>query len=281
MHSHTNFSDGIYTPKELLDLAQKEELRLFSITDHDTIEGTFTAEKLAFEYTFDYLTGIELSARYENTKIEILGYNLDSNSTKLTKKIDFLQEKRKERIAKILQKLEEIGLNLTYEDVLKQIGSGVSPGRPHLARAMIEKRLVKDINEAFEVYIGNGRPAYVRRETIVPKEAIELIRSGNGVAVLPHPLLVEGANLPKLEEYLDILVSWKLEGIEVYYDYSHIKSFLSRKQIEEGIRFLYDYSKRNDLLITGGSDFHGDSGRLGSVHVPKEEIDNIISYFDL
>ena len=281
MHSHTNFSDGIYTPKKLLELAKMERLRLFSITDHDTIEGTILAERLASDYPFDYLTGIELSARLENTKIEILGYNLDSTSTRLTEKMDFLQEKRKERILKILQKLEELNLDITYEDVVMQIGSGVSPGRPHLARAMIEKKLVNDINEAFEKYIGNGKPAYIRRETIVPKEAIELIRSGNGVAVLPHPLLVEGDNLHKLEEYLDLLVSWNLEGVEVYYDYDHIKSFLSKKKIRVGTKFLYDYSKKNDLLITCGSDFHGDSGRLGSVKIPDEEIKNILTYFNL
>ncbi len=281
MHSHTNFSDGIYTPKKLLELAHKEKLRIFSITDHDTIEGTFIAADLATEYQFDYLTGIELSARYEDVKIEILGYNLDSKSTKLREKMVFLQEKRKERILKILQKLEEIGLDITYEDVQMQIGSGDSPGRPHLARAMIEKKIVLDINEAFEKYIGNGKPAYVRRQAIHPREAIELIKSGKGVAVLPHPLLIEGESLPKLEEYLDLLLSWKLEGIEVYYSYDHIQSFLSKKKIKEGVKFLYKYSKKNDLLITGGSDFHGDSRQLGTVNVPDEEIKNILTYFNL
>jgi len=281
MHCHTDFSDGIYSPEELLELAQKEELKLFSITDHDTIEGSIVAEKIANNYPFAYLTGIELSARYEQTKIEILGYNLDPTSTRLLEKMTYLQEKRNERVFKILKKLEEINLDVTYEDISKQIGSGVSPGRPHLARAMIEKKIVKTINEAFEKYLGNEKPAYVQRETITPQEAIELILSGKGTAVLPHPLLVEGKNLQKLEEYLELLISWKLEGIEVYYDYSHIETFLSKRKIKAGIEFLSDYCKKNDLLITGGTDFHGDSGMLGSVQVPKEEIKNILSYFNL
>ena len=281
MHCHTNFSDGIYSPEKLLELAQKEDLKLFSITDHDTIEGTIVAEKIANNYSFAYLTGIELSARYEQTKIEILGYNFDSTNAGLHEKMMFLQGKRNERIFKILKKLEEMNLDVTYDDILKQIGSGVSPGRPHLARAMIEKRIVKTINEAFEKYLGNEKPAYVQRETITPQEAIELILAGNGTAILPHPLLVEGKNLQKLEEYLELLISWKLEGIEVYYDYNHIETFLSKKQIRAGIEFLSDYSKKNDLLITGGSDYHGDSGKLGSVQVPNEEIKNILSYFNL
>ncbi|MCE7738619.1 MAG: PHP domain-containing protein [Candidatus Heimdallarchaeota archaeon] len=281
MHSHSNFSDGIYSPEELLELAQKEDLKLFSITDHDTLEGTIVAEKIADNYSFAYLTGIELSARYEQTKIEILGYNLDSKSTRLFEKMTFLQEKRNERVFKILKKLEEMNLDVTYDDISKQIGGGVSPGRPHLARAMIEKKIVKTINEAFEKYLGNGKPAYVKRETIAPQEAIELILSGNGTAVLPHPLLVEGENLQKLEEYLELLMSWKLDGIEVYYDYNHIETFLPKRKIKAGIEFLSDYCKKNDLLITGGSDFHGDTGKLGSVKIPKEEIKNIFSYFNL
>ncbi len=281
MHCHSNFSDGIYSPEELLELAQKEKLQLFSITDHDTIEGTNVAEKMSINYSFAYLTGIELSARYEQTKIEILGYNFNSTSTRLHERMVFLQEKRNERIFKILRKLNEMNLDVTYDDILKQIGSGVSPGRPHLARAMIEKKIVKTINEAFEKYLGNEKPAYVQRETITPQEAIELILSGKGTAVLPHPLLVEGDNLQKLEEYLELLISWKLEGIEVYYDYSHIETFLSKRKIKAGNEFLNDYCKKNDLLITGGTDFHGDSGRLGSVRVPKEEIKNILSYFNL
>lgn len=281
MHCHSNFSDGIYSPEELLELAQKEELQLFSITDHDTIEGTNVAEKMSNNYSFAYLTGIELSARYEQTKIEILGYNFDSTSSRLHEKMMFLQEKRNERIFKILGKLNEMNLDVTYDDISKQIGSGVSPGRPHLARAMIEKKIVKTINEAFEKYLGNEKPAYVQRETITPQEAIELILSGKGTAVLPHPLLVEGENLQKLEEYLELLISWKLEGIEVYYDYSHIETFLSKRKINLGVKFLIKYCKKNDLLITGGTDFHGDSGMLGSVRVPKEEIKNILSYFNL
>ena len=281
MHSHSNFSDGIYSPKELLKQAQNERLVLYSITDHDTIEGTMIAEKLATKFPFAYLNGIEISARYENTKIEILGYNFTTTNSSLSNKMHFLQQKRKERIFKILTKLQELGLNITYEDILNQVGSGSSPGRPHLARAMIEKKIVRDINEAFEKYIGNGRPAYVRRETITPKTAIDLIRSGKGTAVLPHPLLVEAENLNKLEYFLDLLVSWKLEGVELYYEYNHVIPFLSDSTISKGLEFLMKYCKKNDLLLTGGSDYHGDTGELGSVSIPKDIIENILSYFDL
>jgi predicted metal-dependent phosphoesterase TrpH len=279
MHSHSNFSDGIYSPLELMEFAEKEKLVIFSITDHDTLEGTEIAEDLANNYSFLYLTGIEISARYKGLKTEILGYNLDLNKAKIGDKLTYIQEARKRRTLKILDKLNSIGFELTLEDIEKQIGVGSSPGRPHFARALLEKKYVKSFNEAFENYLGWGKPGYVQRETLEPAEAIELIHSANGVAVLPHPLLIPIQKISELETYIDILLSWGLDGIEIYYNYSHVTPNIPKKRLKEGLEFMKRYCRKNDLLVTGGTDFHGDIGKLGKVFVPTEVVERLLEYF--
>lgn len=279
MHCHSNFSDGLYTPKRLFEIADKEALDVFSITDHDNLEGTKIAKKISINYSFLYLTGIEISAKYEGQKIEILGYNFNPTNENLQKKLVFLQDARKERVHRIIIKLNEIGIRITLEDVVEQIGSAASPGRPHFARAMMKKKFVTSVTEAFDLYIGEGKPAYVKRVTITPKEAIELIKEAGGIAVIPHPLYVEYLDLKKLKDILDMLLNWGLQGVEVYYNYRKSLSNLTKKQEQEANEFLLKYCKNNNLLVTGGTDFHGDIGKIGEVSVPDEIINDIISYF--
>ncbi|MCG3222036.1 MAG: PHP domain-containing protein [Candidatus Heimdallarchaeota archaeon] len=279
MHCHSNFSDGLYTPKKLLEIAARESLDVFSITDHDNLEGTKIANEISSDYSFLYLTGIEISARHEGQKIEILGYNFDPTNDKLLKKLVFLQDARKERVHKIIHKLNEIDIKITWEDVVEQIGAAVSPGRPHFARAMMKKKYVTSVTEAFDLFIGEGKPAYVKRVTITPKEAIELINEAGGIAVIPHPLYVEFSDLKKLKDILDMLLNWGLQGVEVYYNYRKSLSNLSKKQEQEANEFLLKYCRSNNLLVTGGTDFHGDTGKIGEVSVPNEIINEIITYF--
>ena len=279
MHCHSKFSDGVLSPKELLLLAQKKELSLFSITDHDTIYGTSIAKEESEKYPFIYLTGIELSSRFQNQKIEILGYNFSTLNIAFKEKLEFLQSARKRRIHKIINKLEEIGIKITHDDILLQIKDGVSAGRPHIARALVEKGYVKDVTEAFNVYLGEGKPGYVQRETIEPKEAIKLIHSAGGIAFLPHPLLIDVENIGRLEYYLDLLLSWGLEGIEVYYNYEYHFPHFSEKAVKKSIKFLINYCKRNNLLMSGGSDFHEYESFFGNVFVPQREIKRLIHHF--
>jgi len=277
MHCHSNFSDGLYSPRRLLELAATEKLDVFSITDHDNLAGTKIAKELSVNYDFLYLTGIEISARYEGKKIEILGYNINPEDHELNDVLVFLQNARKERVSKILKKLSGIGIEILMEDVFEQIGSEASPGRPHFARAMMKKKYVSSVTEAFEQYLGEGKPAYVKRVTITPKEAIEFIHNASGISVLPHPLYIEYLDLRKLNETLDMLLDWNLKGVEIYYNYRD--SLANQKKIQEANEFLFDYSSKNDLLITGGTDFHGDIGKIGDVFVPNNIIEDIINYF--
>ncbi|MBY9001131.1 MAG: PHP domain-containing protein [Candidatus Heimdallarchaeota archaeon] len=220
LHSHSSFSDGIYSPHQLLEMAKKENLSIFSITDHDTVIGTQIAKKESENYTFSYLTGIEISSRYKLEKIEILGYNFNSEYSGFIRVLEHLQNARKDRIYEILDKLQDVGINISFEDVIKEVGNASSPGRPHFARTMLIKGYVKSVKEAFEMYLAEGKPAYVPRKAIEPKDAIELINNANGITVLPHPLFIERHDFQRLENILDLLVSWGLKGVEVFYNYS-------------------------------------------------------------
>ncbi len=279
MHCHSTFSDGIYSPKELLYFAQQKKLTMFSITDHDTISGTIEAKEMSKDFPFIFLTGIELSSRYEKKKIEVLGYNFDTLNSNFNKQLLSLQEARKQRINKVIAKLTEIGIDISHEEIMEQIGDGVSAGRPHFARALVHKGYVTDLREAFENYLGEGKPGYVRRETIEPREAIRLIHSADGTAILPHPLLVEADDLEILEYYLDLLLDWGLEGIEVYYNYKYHCPHLSEKTVNNGIRFLEKYCRKNSLFKSGGSDFHHHKPIFGEVSVPEEEIIRLVKHF--
>jgi len=281
LHCHSSFSDGIFTPQQLLKMAEEERLTIFSITDHDSVKGTVIAKRESVNYSFSYITGIEISARYKQEKIEILGYNFNADNSAFKQSLVKLQNARRDRIYKILAKLQEIGIDIIFDDVIKEVGDASSPGRPHFARALKQKGIVSSVKEAFNEYLAEGRPAYVPRLTIEPKEAIQRINKANGIAVLPHPLFVEKHNLKKMEELLDLLISWGMKGIEVYYNYENAFSNFSTKKIQEVTKFLIDYCKQNDLLVTGGSDFHGDKGTLGGVYVPKEYILQIQSFFNL
>ncbi len=281
LHCHSSFSDGIFTPQQLLKIAENKRLTIFSITDHDSVSGTAIAKRESANYSFSYITGIEISARYKQEKIEILGYNFNADNSAFKQSLVKLQNSRKERIYKILAKLHEIGIDISYDDIIKEVGNASSPGRPHFARAMKTKGYVNSVKEAFTEYLAEGRPAYVPRLTIEPKEAIRLINQANGIAVLPHPLFVEKHDLGRMEELLDLLISWGIRGIEVYYNYENIFTNFPAKKILGVKNFLLDYCKQKDLLVTGGSDFHGDKGGLGEVYVPKEYILQIQSFFNL
>ncbi len=281
LHCHSSFSDGIFTPLQLLEMAEKERLTIFSITDHDSVRGTAIANKESVNYSLSYITGIEISARYKQEKIEILGYNFNADNSAFKQSLVKLQNARRDRIYKIVAKLQEIGLNIIFEDVIKEVGDASSPGRPHFARALKTKGYVSSIKEAFNEYLAEGRPAYVPRLTIEPEEAIQRINKANGIAVLPHPLFVEKHDLKKMEELLDMLISWGLKGVEVYYNYENAFSNFPKKKIQKVTKFLLGYCKQNDLLVTGGSDFHGDKGTLGGVFVPEEYILQIQSFFNL
>lgn len=239
LHVHTVASDGTLTSYEIVQWAHKKNIKAIGITDHDTTEGIFNAIESAKEYDIIIVPGIEISCIYENEEIHILGYYIDYECKNILEITKILKESRLSRGEKIVKKLNELGLNLSIDDIHEIAGKGVI-GRPHIARAMIEKNYVSTIEEAFEIYIGRSKPAYVERFRLSIEEGISLIHNAGGAAVIAHPGLINN------EKATEEAIKLKVDGIEAIH---------SKHSVEETIKYSKLADKYN-LIITGGSDFH-------------------------
>ncbi|AET68964.1 putative metal-dependent phosphoesterase, PHP family [Desulfosporosinus orientis DSM 765] len=246
LHCHTTASDGLLSPKELVCLASQKGLRGIGITDHDTIEGWKEADDAGRLYNVKILKGIELNTNSQGKEVHILGYELDSSSVHLKATLKYLREARDLRMQEILKRLSNEGINLSQEEV-RIFAKGGSIGRPHIAQALIERGYIKSIQEGFERYIGVGAPAYVPSYKLTPEEGIEVIRNARGIPVLAHP------GMEQLEEKIPGWVRIGLQGIEV----SHSKHSLEDEVLYRAIAQKYK------LLMTGGSDFHGEARKPG------------------
>jgi len=260
LHVHSTASDGLYTPLELIKLAQRKGLQYLAITDHDTTAGLETIINCNSFITPKIIPGIELSTDYMGQEIHILGYAIDINNAKLQKTLHRLAESRKQRVYNIIRKLQLEGLAITIDNVNKYAVDTSSPGRPHIALALIEIGAVTSIKDAFTKLLSKGCPGYVPRLRISSEEAIALISAAGGIPVFAHPGSVFSLEL------LQILISAGLQGIEVY-------SPQHNRQMQN---YFYNIAKQNDLLITGGSDFHGhekaERTYFGNIPIPTDTI---------
>lgn len=245
LHLHTTHSDGSLSPTDVLRLAHKAGVTALAITDHDIVTGIPEAIAAGAELGIEIIPGVEISSRVGNSELHILGYCLQWQDPELNRRLAFLRESRHSRNPQIIERLRALGLDVTYEEVRALAGTD-AVGRPHIARLLMDKHYVTSAKDAFDRYLAEGRPAYVARELPSPADAISWIRAAGGVAVLAHPTWakVSGESLNAL---LIALKAEGLGGIEVHYS-SHTK-----RQTRE----YHDLAKRLDLLITGGSDFHG------------------------
>lgn len=240
LHIHTLFSDGQYSPSDVVKIAKEVGFAAIAITDHDTLDGVEEAVEMGEKLGIEVIPGIEISTISNGQEVHILGYYCDLDNYHLQKKIKEMQLDRKNRIKKMVVKLKELNFNITFEEVAAVAGKG-SIGRPHIARVLMEKGYVRTIKDAFKELISPGCPAYVARYNISPKEAIELILGANGVPVIAHPGLLKDDSI-----ILD-MISYGLKGIEVWHP-DHKK----------GLRKKYrDLAHKYELLLTGGSDWHG------------------------
>lgn len=259
LHVHTRASDGAYSPWEVVKMARERSIAILAITDHDTVSGLDEANRAAQEYGLELVPGIELSTLAEDKEIHILGYHLNPQNGKLLDTLHTLSSARDNRAQLIIAKLNELGYPLTMTDVKAKAGSEII-GRPHIALAMIELGLIKNIAEGFDRFLNPGGAAYVPRFRISPVQAIELIHEAGGVAVVAHPGMAFPARL------LPELIDAGLAGIEVNHpDNSlQIRDYYQRRAQEAG------------LLITGGSDFHGheekDFRYFGQMLTPPETL---------
>lgn len=245
LHLHTTFSDGSLPPTEVLALAEKAGVTALAITDHDIVEGLPEAMAAGARLGIEVIPGVEISSRFEDSELHILGYCMDWQDQEFNRRLAHLRACRHERNPLIVEKLNALGLALTYEEVRRLAGTG-AVGRPHIARVLMEKGYVQSAKEAFDRYLADGRPAYVPRQLPEPAEAIAWIRAAKGVPVLAHPTWVR-ATEDGLLKLCEQLKAAGLMGIEVHY---------STHKRAQTAAYL-NIARRLDLLVTGGSDFHG------------------------
>lgn len=247
LHTHTTASDGTDTPTELLRSAAGARLIALAVTDHDTVDGLDEARRAGSEHRVEVISGVELSVRTDLGILHILGYFVDPAEPELRKALAELRRSRDERTSGILAKLAEIGIDLTEEDVAAETSGGV-PGRPHIARALIGKKRVSTIQEAFDRYLGKDKPAYVEKFKFAPDRALELIRGAGGVGVMAHPYSVlEGGGRDYLSSVTAMLKEHGLAGIEVYYP----------RHNHRQVGMFLELTRTYDLCVTGGTDYHG------------------------
>ncbi len=246
LHAHSRASDGALSPTELVKCAREKELEAIAITDHDTIEGVEEALAAGQEFDLEVVPGIEISAEFPEETMHILGYYVDFKDQKFIDNISVLQKARAERNPRIVKNLQKLGINIEYDEIQKEAGSG-QVGRPHFAKVLLNKGYVKTNKEAFNKYLKKGAPGYEDKFRFQPQDAISHILNAGGLPVLAHPATLKCKTDEALENEINKLVGYGLKGIEAYY------SDHSNSQAELYTRLADKYG----LFITGGSDFHG------------------------
>lgn len=278
LHIHSTASDGTYSPGEIIALAERLHLAAIAITDHDTIDGSNEAIVAGTPQSLKLLTGVEISAAPPSSffcsgSFHILGYSFRPDDPLLNQTLSKLQMARENRNPGIIKLLNNLGINISIREVIELAGDGQT-GRPHIARLMLEKGFVGSIDEAFNKYLGKGKPAYVDKYRIECGKVIEIIIGAGGIPVLAHPALIELGNGSRFEKLIVKLKEMGLRGIEAYYP-EHSK---------EQTSYYLKLAKKYELLITGGTDFHGSLkpdinmglGK-GDFHVPYYLYENLIN----
>ena len=279
LHIHTTASDGTFTPAQVVSHAHRLKLKAIAITDHDTVAGSKEALLSGIPPSLEFLTGVEISATppsfYPGSgSFHLLGYSIRLDDPQLNRTLEKLQQARKNRNPAIINRLNELGISITLDEVRREAGEG-QLGRPHIAQFMVKKRAVASIDEAFDRFLGTGKPAYVDKQRVECFKAIEIILAAGGVPVLAHPGLLDYKTDNQLDELIGELKKAGIQGVEVYYS----------GHTPDQTRRYAELAKRHDLLMTGGSDFHGaiqpeiemGSGQ-GDLIVPYELFEKLVPH---
>jgi predicted metal-dependent phosphoesterase TrpH len=249
LHTHTNFSDGSLSPEELIDLAIETGVTVLAITDHDEIGALPSADQYAENKEIKIVPGVELSIDYSlqaGAHLHLLGMFIDHHNQELQMVLKDLKAAREVRIYEMVDRINALGHNLKYAEIKTLVGHG-SAGRPHLARLLIKRGIVKSVYEAFERYLSAGRPGHVPKKKLKIEPAINLIHSAGGLAVLAHPNSLRFDQYHKLGEEILKLQTKGLDGFEAYY-YNHDRYFT---------QWLLEFAVKHGLCMSGGTDFHG------------------------
>jgi hypothetical protein len=261
LHLHTKFSDGTFTPEELVLRAQQNGLACIALTDHDSVEGCARAAKACATVKMDFIPGAELTAEHDDVEVHILGYFLDITDEKFLARIGTFQTVRQNRIHEMVAALNKLGIPLKAESVFA-LANCKSPGRPHVARTLVKENLIGSLDEAFERFLKKGRPAWVPKTKMSALEAVELIHRAGGLAVIAHP------GLNRSDDIIPDLVDAGMDGIECFH--TKHSTVMSERYLEIADKY--------HLLVTGGSDCHGFSKKqplIGTVKLPYEHVEQM------
>jgi hypothetical protein len=246
LHTHSNRSDGTFEPAEVVRRAAEIGLEVVALTDHDTTEGLEEAVAAGVELGVEVVPGVELSAEYEATSIHVLCYWPDVENRELQAELQRLRDDRLRRGEMMVEKLNGLGLPVSFDRV-KQIAGTGNIVRPHVAQAMVEAGIVDSEKEAFDLYIGDGKPAHVGKHALDPVDAVWLILDAGGLCVLAHPgMWGDQTSVP--EELIERMAQAGMHGLEVNHTDHDDSQRMHYRQLAE----------RLDLIPTGGSDCHGD-----------------------
>ncbi len=252
LHTHSTYSDGALTIAELVDLALRRGLRGLAVTDHDTVEGVAESLEEGRRRGLEMLAGVEVNAWHGEISMHVLGYGIRPDDPGLQSLLAEIQEARHERNLKIIEKLRSMAIMVSDEELARVAGEGLA-GRPHIAQLLVEKKVVSSVDQAFARYLRRGGAGYAERRRYGADRVIEAINRAGGLAVLAHP----GSMDPGLDFVPQLLVELRqqgLAGVEVHYP-AHSAPLTSR---------LLKLAGELGLLVTGGTDFHGE-GRRSSV----------------
>ena len=247
LHAHTTASDGTMSPNDLVILAKKHGIEAIAITDHDTVEGIPEALAAGEREGIEVIPGLELSVEHNPGSMHILGLFIDHENEQLNESLGEIQGSRATRNPKIIEKLNEFGLNVSMEEVEKISGGG-QLGRPHIAAALIKNGYVRTVQEAFDKYLKKGASAYFERHRLTREETVDMIHGAGGLVIIAHPGTL-GVNGQQLDSLLQELKDVGFDGIEVFYN--------NHSQVEEDR--LMQAADKFGFLISGGTDFHGEN----------------------
>jgi 3',5'-nucleoside bisphosphate phosphatase len=261
LHLHTNFSDGTYTPEELAGRARELSLAAVALTDHDTVEGCARMAAACELAGLEFIPATELTAEANGNELHLLGYFVDTQNRRLVAEMTRFQRVRQNRIREMVARLNQLSIPL-QADAVFAIANCRSPGRPHVARALVMGGFCLSLDEAFERFLKQNRPAWVPKFKISALDAIELIHQADGLAVMAHP------GLNRADEIIPGLVRAGLDGVECFHT----------KHTPAASEHYVRLARELGVLITGGSDCHGlNKGKplIGTVKLPYEYVERL------
>ncbi len=268
-HLHSTASDGVHSPRWVVETAAARGVRVLSLTDHDSTEGQAEAREAASHTGLRLVPGIEISTDFGKADVHLLGFGINEASRPLQEFLAGQRNGRIGRVREIVRILADGGMPIDIDRVL-QIAGDATVGRPHVARALVEAGHVASVQEAFDTWLGNGKPADVNREKLSPQDAIRIIHENGGVCFIAHAVFIG-------DDYPDVvgqLARWGADGLETYYKHYDDATIARHASLAAGL----------GLACSGGSDYHGlgnpDDREIGDIPFPDEHVDAFVSYLE-